>query len=94
MASEHGPTRRMPAMISRATLKDKGLAFYYNRQYDEAMELATKILETKYVFGLGHVTRWSWFLEEQQITTKLRNVSLHIASVLGSIKSFTSLAVS
>ncbi len=32
----------------------------------------------------GHLTRWSWFLEDQHIGTKLRNVSLHIVSVLGS----------
>ena len=31
--------------VSQAILKDKGLALYYDRQYDEAMELATKTLE-------------------------------------------------
>jgi len=41
---------------------------------------------SKYVFSLGHVARWSWFLEDQQMRSKLRNVSLHIASTLGSDK--------
>ena len=39
---------------------------------------------SKHVFHLGHAARWSWFLEDQQVRTKLRHVSLHIASVLGS----------
>jgi serine/threonine-protein kinase len=31
--------------VSQAILRDKGLAFYYDRQYDRAIEMATKTLE-------------------------------------------------
>ena len=41
---------------------------------------------SKHVFSLTHVAKWSWFLEDQQVRSKLRNVSRHIASVLGSDK--------
>ena len=39
---------------------------------------------SKYVFSLDHAARWSQFLEDEHVRTKLRNVSLHVASVLGS----------
>lgn len=39
---------------------------------------------SKHVFSLDHAARWSQFLEDQQIRIKLRKVSLHVASVLGS----------
>ena len=31
--------------VSQAILKDKGLAFHYDRQYDNAIEMAQKTLE-------------------------------------------------
>lgn len=40
--------------VSQAILKDKGLAFYYNRQYDEARELATKTLELDPNYAAAH----------------------------------------
>jgi hypothetical protein len=39
---------------------------------------------SRHVFNPHHLAKWSWFLEDQQVRAKLRNVSLHIASVLSS----------
>lgn len=40
--------------VSQAILKDKGLALYYNRQYDEAIELAAKTLELDPNYAAAH----------------------------------------
>src|SRR5262249_18925308 len=40
--------------VSQAILKDKGLALYYNRKYDEAIELATKTLELDPNYAAAH----------------------------------------
>jgi TolB-like protein/lipoprotein NlpI len=40
--------------VSQAILKDKGLALYYNRQYDEAIELARKTLELDPNYAAAH----------------------------------------
>jgi serine/threonine-protein kinase len=40
--------------VSQAILKDKGLALYYNRQYDEAMELARRTLELDPNYAAAH----------------------------------------
>jgi serine/threonine-protein kinase len=40
--------------ISQAILKDQGLALYYNRQYDEAMEMALKTLELDPTYAAAH----------------------------------------
>ena len=40
--------------VSQAILKDKGMAFYYNRQYDEAVEMATKTLELDPTYAAAH----------------------------------------
>jgi hypothetical protein len=39
---------------------------------------------SKHVFSLTHLAKWSWFLEDQQVRSKLRNVCSHAASALGS----------
>ena len=39
---------------------------------------------SKHVFSLTHIAKWSWFLEDQQVRNKLRNVCSHVASALGS----------
>jgi adenylate cyclase len=40
--------------VSQAILKDKGLALYYNRQYDEAIELARRTLELDPNYAAAH----------------------------------------
>jgi serine/threonine protein kinase/Tfp pilus assembly protein PilF len=40
--------------VSQAILKDKGLALYYNRQYDEAIEMARKTLELDPNYAAAH----------------------------------------
>ena len=40
--------------VSQAILKDKGMAFYYNRHYNEAIELATKTLELDPTYAAAH----------------------------------------
>lgn len=40
--------------ISQAILKDQGLALYYNRQYDEAVEMALKTLELDPTYAAAH----------------------------------------
>ena len=40
--------------VSQAILKDKGLALYYNRQYDEAIEMAQKTLELDPNYAAAH----------------------------------------
>src|SRR4029079_12692604 len=40
--------------VSQAILKDKGLAFYYDRQYDEAIEMARKTLELDPNYAAAH----------------------------------------
>ena len=40
--------------ISQAILKDHGLTFYYNRQYDEAIEMAVKTLELDPNYAAAH----------------------------------------
>jgi serine/threonine protein kinase/Tfp pilus assembly protein PilF len=40
--------------VSQAILKDQGLALYYNRQYDEAMEAARKTLELDPNYAAAH----------------------------------------
>jgi serine/threonine-protein kinase len=40
--------------VSQAILKDKGLALYYNRQYDAAVELAGKTLELDPTYAAAH----------------------------------------
>jgi tetratricopeptide (TPR) repeat protein len=40
--------------ISEAILKDKGLAFYYDRQYDNAIEMAQKTLELDPNYAAAH----------------------------------------
>jgi serine/threonine-protein kinase len=40
--------------VSQAILKDKGLAFYYNRQYDNAIEMARKTLELDPNYAAAH----------------------------------------
>jgi hypothetical protein len=39
---------------------------------------------SKYVLSVDHIAKWSWFLEDQQLRDRIRNVCRHIASVLGS----------
>jgi len=40
--------------VSQAILKDRGLALYYNRQYDEAIEMARKTLELDPNYAAAH----------------------------------------
>jgi len=40
--------------VSQAILKDKGLALYYNRQYDEAIEMARRTLELDPNYAAAH----------------------------------------
>ena len=40
--------------VSQAILKDKGLAFYYDRQYDNALEMAQKTLELDPNYAAAH----------------------------------------
>ena len=40
--------------VSQAILKDRGLALYYNRQYDEAIELAKRTLELDPNYAAAH----------------------------------------
>ena len=40
--------------VSQAILKDKGLAFYYDRQYDNAIEMARKTLELDPNYAAAH----------------------------------------
>jgi adenylate cyclase len=40
--------------VSQAILKDKGLVLYYNRQYDEAIELARRTLELDPNYAAAH----------------------------------------
>jgi len=40
--------------VSQAILKDKGLAFYYDRQYDNAIEMAQKTLELDPNYAAAH----------------------------------------
>jgi serine/threonine-protein kinase len=40
--------------VSQAILKDKGLAFYYDRQYDNAIEMAHKTLELDPSYAAAH----------------------------------------
>ena len=40
--------------VSQAILKDKGLALYYNRQYDEAIEMAQKTLQLDPNYAAAH----------------------------------------
>jgi hypothetical protein len=39
---------------------------------------------SKYVLSVDHIAKWSWFLDDQQLRDKIRNVCRHIASMLGS----------
>ncbi|HEX7296935.1 MAG TPA: protein kinase, partial [Pyrinomonadaceae bacterium] len=41
-------------LVSQAILKDKGLALYYNRQYDEAIEVARRTLELDPNYAAAH----------------------------------------
>src|SRR4029450_8787875 len=40
--------------VSQAILKDKGLTLYYNRQYDEAIEMARRTLELDPNYAAAH----------------------------------------
>ena len=40
--------------VSQAIMKDKGLAFYYGRRYDEALEMGRKTLELDPNYAAAH----------------------------------------